>query len=409
MVKTDTLNLIKIGRYDMKKENNKNPKKSILIKITAVTLLCVISLLAFTSCGNKAKREVVFELKGTKIHRDVYEYWLSYYKSSYLDMFKDLDDTEESWKQEIDGTPVWKTVIGDVDTKLKNMLCALYLFKQYDLSLSKATKEQIQEDIQAAIDYFGTKSEMNRILNKLHGFTANRLEDIYEMEEKVDTLRDYLYGKNGIERVTNAEIDKFYKENYSLIKLIYINNKYDLQYDEDGFAKVGADGNYIYKSTPLTKAEQEAKMKKAEQALARAKNGEDFDELIKEYSEVKNDYFRDTPNGYYVVPYEPNNPVPIVFNEAFDMEIGETRLVHNEYIICVIQRVPLREKAYNDSKDYVQFANLEYHCINEKFGKKLQKLFDEIKVNESVYNLYTTFEAFDDISENFQFYYYKKD
>ena len=68
-------------------------------------ILALISLVSvFSGCG-VIKGDTVMQLEGYKITEAMYSYWMSRYKTLFLNKFNDSKDTEEFWKSQTeDGT-----------------------------------------------------------------------------------------------------------------------------------------------------------------------------------------------------------------------------------------------------------------------------------------------------------------
>ena len=60
------------------------------------------------------------------------------------------------------------------------------------------------------------------------------LERIYYAQAKLTAVNDHLYGENGISKVTDAERENYYKENYYCADWIYVYTKVKLKTGENG-------------------------------------------------------------------------------------------------------------------------------------------------------------------------------
>lgn len=110
--------------------------------------------------------------------------------------------------------------------------------------------------------------------------------------------------------------------------------------EEDGkqfFVENYMRATHVLISTDEGQAEDEAK-KKAEDILARAKNGEDFDQLVAEFSEDPGS--ATNPNGYVFYDGE---MVPEFENAVKSINPGEYIMCKSDFGYHVIKRLPLDE------------------------------------------------------------------
>ena len=139
----------------------------------------------------------------------------------------------------------------------------------------------------------------------------------------------------------------------------------------------------------LTEEEKTAKVQIANELFEKAKNGENFDEMITKYSDFTN---KDSyPNGYYVSTLEmealtqAGMPTQLML-DTYNAEDGTFVLVNDETRGCFIaQKLPCENKAYQSShKDAMQLANLVNQLLQSKYDKMLDTMWDRIKVNETM-------------------------
>lgn len=131
---------------------------------------------------------------------------------------------------------------------------------------------------------------------------------------------------------------------------------------------------------PRTAEEIAAAKSLAEELLARAKNGEDFDALMKEYSEDPG--LETSPDGYV---FGRGEMVPEFENATVSAGIGEIAFCESDFGYHIIMRMPL---GYDDVQDTIEnrlVADLideQVMAWVEEFGivvTKNEKLLSEIK------------------------------
>ena len=261
---------------------------------TVAMLLALTAILLCLPCCSSEKTKAVLELDGVTVGADVYRYWLSTFKYYFVTNYEDIEDTAESWNRELDdGTTVGEYVEAYTLQYAKSVVCALKLFKQYKLKLPDSTINSIDEQLDELVKYqYGDcMSAFNSALMATYGMDMKGLRRAFIMEAKVDMVESYLYGNGGKEAPTDEERNTFYKENYIRINVIMINTAYELDLGENGIPQYDENGEP--KIREYTEEEIAAKKAKADEAQKLAEQGEDFNDLVKKYTELD---IEDRPN-----------------------------------------------------------------------------------------------------------------
>ena len=110
---------------------------------------------------------------------------------------------------------------------------------------------------------------------------------------------------------------------------------------------------------------------KAKEALGHAKDGRDFNELIKMYNTPDMDYTKTCPDGYYVSSgsYTSSYVYTLVSN-GMKMNVGDIEFYEDEYAYYVIAKYELINEAYKTD------AQLEYmakYAAESFFNKLLEE------------------------------------
>ncbi len=365
-------------------------KEFVMKKIITLIMAACLTLTSLSACGCAKKEEALFMLDGYTLNKSEYLYWMSYYKTSFVNVFTeagyvDPDEyNEDFWNTSTpEGDSLRSMTVDRVDDSVKKLLVCLKLFDEYGLDQNSEIKKSIQtavdEKIAENIDAVGSRSVLNKELAQ-YGLSINSLMDLYDVEYRRAFVLDHLYGDNGIEKITQEERDTYYKENYHRIKhiLIDLNEKYVL---DDKGERVMDPATGYYKTEKLTDDEKAERKKLAEQILAKAQAGEDFEKLIEEYGEDEGmTYYTD---GYYVKEgdsYEEN-----FLNAALEMNVDEVRLVESTYGMHIMKKYPLPEQGYTKEINVNFFSGLDDLVGEDKENKKLQAYFPQITVDQSVY------------------------
>lgn len=225
-------------------------------KITAFVISAALAL-SMTACGEDTINCGVSN--GSDVPSGLYIYYLlsAYYEAqSYMtendtDVFAITieDKNAAAWMQD--------TAVED----LKEYLAVEAKFDEYGLTLSDDDISAAKITVDNMWEYYGEVYEG-------YGISESSFLKAYQNNTKRDMLFDAIYGENGDREVPDEDIRAYLRDNYALINYIQMN-------------LVDGEGN-------LLKSDGKAeRMEMAKDYVERAKNGEDFDELNKEYT----DYF----------------------------------------------------------------------------------------------------------------------
>ncbi len=364
-------------------------QNKIVKKATALVALILLftSLTAiFSSCGNS---NTAISCEGTELEESIYSYWYAKIKQDYIDSYSDIVDTDEFWLSEFEEQN--RTYGEYIDEKIRERisyyLVGNLLFKKYSLKLDSKTIASIDEEINDAINAFGSRSEYDSYLKKKYGIDSENLRKAKLMEQKFYFLYDYLYNsETGVELASASEIDEFYNTSYARIKYYMVRKNYDYQYDKDGNRVTDSTGNYVL--VELSEEEQAKNKDKANEYYENVKNGSvNIDTYIKaDYSDLYKSY----PNGYYVLKTEYYGYLftATIINAAFELEVGETVLVENEDAFFIVSRYDLPDKAYEGTESG-QFTLLASYASGEKFEAKFGEYIKLIEENTEITSKYS--------------------
>lgn len=354
-----------------------------LYKFTAFFLVLLALSGSLCACGQKK----LMTYEGLSVTSGMYSYWMSSYKTYYLYMLGGEDTEEFLQSTVLDGITVADYIANMVNEIAKSNLISLYLFDEYKLSLSESTLTGIDADIDALIEEAGGRSAMNERLAPL-GINVDILRDIYIAEQKTYAVMDYLYGSSasgviGAEAITDAQREEFYQENYVAVKHILIRTADKTEKDENGEIVYDANGNP--KSVELTEEEKQEKQELIESIVKQLDDGADFDELLEKYNEDSGaEVYAD---GYILAQFS-NYPESFI-DAAFDMEIGERRVVEEDYGTHIMLKVPLKEEAYNDAVYVNMLSNFEEVLRSEIYSKKIAPMAENIVIDEDALSDYS--------------------
>ncbi|MBQ8288677.1 MAG: hypothetical protein IJX76_07915 [Clostridia bacterium] len=356
-----------------------------IIKIVSIllTALCLLPVAACSSAGG----EVVMEYEGYTVTEGMYLYWMKTWKDHYVTNYADVEDTDAFWTSlNESGVTNEEYITTNIKTRIRYYLIGQKLFDQYGLKLSDESKAKIQADLNAQIDYFGSKSEYNAHLDEEYGINLSVLEKIYTYEEKYTQVYEYLYSTTGKLTATTKELDDYYQSYYARVKYVMFMKNTKYVYDEEG--KRVTDSSGYYKMEDLTEEEKSQVTATVNEVFDAVKGGSNiadyFDKYMTEFGFDAASY----PNGFYITADEYAQHTAEVTNAALSMEVGEVRLVENDACYFVVEKYDLIDQAYNTEVDSDQFTYLVSYCNSEKFIKHFEELSKSIDIKEDLLNQY---------------------
>lgn len=411
-----------------------NTMKKTHIRVLSLCLCVLMLATALLSCGSSGK--TMMSIGKQELSVNMYQLMLSRYRGtmeySYPEAAKD-----DFWNIVIDstGTTYNEYFTASIFDNAKTYVAAMYVFEEIEkLELPKGTVDVIDEEMKKMVDELadGSKTSFNAQLSQ-YGVNYQMLREAYIMEAKVAYLQDHLYGTDG-SLLSDAVREEYYQKSYTRFKHvflftysavyeqdangddIYYNNDDTVAYDKvNGTTKNGADGKpitdekgktvyytadgriaydkvngaraYVYNSDgyvttrKYNNAEVAEVKAKAEQVLAMAESGEDFDELVELYNEDPG--FDEYINGYYLTAaseYE----IKEVKEVLGEMKEGEIRLIQSDYGFHVVKKYELDEGAYKEKVNADFFTDFTKNLMTDMFLNMVGQYTDQVEVNEEL-------------------------
>ncbi|NLK22157.1 MAG: hypothetical protein GX308_08830 [Epulopiscium sp.] len=324
-------------------------------QMMAILSVIVVIGFFFTGCQrfNLSKEEYVATINGEKIGIEEYNIYLWKIKQVYQSVGQ-----EDIWETKFDGKPAEEVAKERALETIKNIKIQVHEAKKIKLSLTEEEKSQVKLGTDTLITQVG-EEEMNRL-----GISKLTVEKV--MEENV--LCERLFVELTKDFVGNKEeFEKFFEENGENFKKVKA--KHILLKTHDI-----VDG----KLTTLSEKEQKDAKKKADEALERAKSGEDFSDLVQEYSQ---DEASLPTNGEYTFG---KGEMDKNFEDAsFALKTGEiSDLVESAYGYHIIKL----EEEIEPDKDIIE--DNYYEIKKEEFyNSRVQEWVNDadLEINEEVW------------------------
>lgn len=358
-------------------------------KATVLLLLLAICMPMLFSCA-KGLGTPVMTLGKTEVTENMLEFWLTRYKAYFVQYYMDGNDSAEFWNEKATGTDkTWNETFTEfIVDNAKTYTAALYLFDDLGLVLPESRIEAVDKEIADLLygQADNNENQFNQILST-YGVNMDILREIYIIEEKVAFLQDYLYGDDGVEKLSSNAKDEYYKDNYVRFQHIfrYTGSRPVTEKNEDGgYDFVYGNDGYV-KYEEMTKEQDEKERNTMKALFEDLKAGSlDFDEILDIYNQdIANEEY---PNGYYIT--QTSTYVQEVIDAVFDMEVDEIRYVESDYGVHIIKRLSLIKGDYAKEENVDFFTDFEDNLITKTFNEKLEPYKKQIEVNEELVKKY---------------------
>ncbi len=333
------------------------------------------------------------------------------------------------------------------------VLIAQYMFDLYELELSEATLEEIDDYLNEFVltDGDGNKNKLNSVLAD-YGVNYDLMEEYLVMNAKLEAVQNHLYSRLGHNvkqnylEETYVHFDQIFLANYNYVyetdkygdeiyfnesdgsvcykvtthtelvngEIIYYTDasKTHVSYDrEKGVRsyKINADGTG-YETTPKSESELEALDNRLDALLTDLSGATpaQFTALVSELSESET-----YADGYYLqknVEYSANSSALFYLDQIMEKletaEVGEIFHVESTMGYHIVMKLDHTEKAYEMEENESWFESSYSISFTEALTSKIfrnecDKLYDKVSLDQKVYADVKTLK---DVLPN---YYYK--
>ena len=311
-------------------------------KIIALTLSSLLCISAVGCSSKKNNNDIVATVNGNNITVKQFESTLALYKESLEAMY---------------GSTIWDTEV-EAGVKYKDKFKDIMLDQMIDIEAvcEQARKDKLapsEEEVDKAFEELKKNIDADEeYKKKLEGLG---IDDTYlrSQQEQDLTIQKYKENFDKNLKISDEEMKKYYEE-----------HKADYYKDE-------VKASHILISTvddngkELSEAKKKEAKKKAEEVLKKAKSGEEFSELAKEYSDDPGSAANGGDLGYF----NTGEMEEAFETAAYKLNVNEytTTPVETSYGYHIIMKTGQKDKpSYKKSKDSIK-----------------EKLVDEKKDNDS--------------------------
>lgn len=208
-------------------------------------------------------------------------------------------------------------------------------FNELGLSLDRATQRQIDQEKRALVEARGGQEAFDLWLASI-GLTEEAYDNINVLLYYEQAINDYYFGVNGASVPSEDELRQLFDESYYKARHILLS-----LYDETGM--------------PISEEQIAEKQALSQELASRAQAGEDFEALMKEYSEDTSG--SSDPAGFV---FTEGDLVDEFFQAASALEIGGVSdAVETSYGWHIIQRVALDDEDYTAYRDALVASSVD--------------------------------------------------
>lgn len=351
-------------------------------RLLCLLLAAMLSVTLLSGCG-VIKGDTVMELNGYKITEAMYSYWMSRYKTAFLQTFNNSKDTESFWDSAAeDGRTYGEYVTDYVNSFAREVLISMKLFDDYGLTFTSDEKSAVTEYVRGLNSAYGSKAELNEYLAD-YGLNAATLERIYYAELKVDKVKEELFGDGGIFAVTDDEKKEYYEKHYYCAEwiLVYPDKKLKTTVDENGETVYYTDESGNYVTVELTDAEKVEKAARIEELRGKLST-EDFKKLRAEYSDEELSKYEYYTDGIFLSANDYKNYGTELIKKISETEIGEISELTVEGALFIIKRYELKDHSDLTTQELNLMVDFDSYAVNDKMTS-YYAAFD-IKTNDDV-------------------------
>lgn len=329
-------------------------------------LLVIVMLFTFTACSEEsssggAEGEVLLTLGEYTLSEKDYMYILSMFKSQMIDYYQAYFSQygvsygeAEILGMKMDENTTFAKYIEDISLEFaQQMLVFEKLCGDANLSITNQTDIDKIDGFMKDLEYSYGGEDLFEIELARLGLSRYSIERYLRSEFFYSLIRDYRYGDNGIAKIPSEKVhDKFLKEylHYDGALFAYVDYKdgsaYTFEYTDDEvkaffdteFVKVR---HILYKTVDssnkkLPDEKVAEKKAKAEAALAAIQSGE----------KSLDDYKKDTEDAGYEYIFTYGRMVKNFETAAFEMNVGDVRLVETEHGFHIIEKLEKTEEDF---------------------------------------------------------------
>ncbi|UEL49428.1 peptidylprolyl isomerase [Terrisporobacter hibernicus] len=313
-------------------------------------ILCIMMTISLIGCS--ADKKAVAIVNGQNITLENYQKLLYLNKSSMESYYG-----SDIWSKKMEDGKTYSDTLKEM--VLQTMIGSEVIYQQAEKDKVIPTDKQVQDQINSFNESTKNNSEYQEQLKKM-GIN----EDFLKFQFTRDLANTNLQKKFEEDtKISETEMKKYYEDNKKSFYTDTVTASHILLKTQDSEGK------------ELSAEKKKEAKKKAEEALAKVKSGEDFAKVAKKYSQDSS-----ASKGGELGTFGRGQMVSEFEKAAFNMKKGEiSDIVETEYgyhIIKVTGRVD-KQETYNDVKDKIKTT-----LAGQKYTEYVEKLKKDSKIEQ---------------------------
>ena len=337
--------------------------KKMIKRIASLAAVIAVSAAMLVGCGGSAgisgKGEPAITLDGVSVSMDEANFYTYIMKSQYESYYG-----TEIWDMEVEeGKTFGDSMKEMVNDALVQMLIMNSKAEEYGVSLSSEDNTSITEYIE------NFKANVGEEEMAAQGITEAVIKSVIEKSYIASYTYDAMMAQEEVELSDDAKADAACVR----VQHILISTTETITQD--------ADGNNIDMTADEAKEYKDQQKLLAETVLAKAKAGEDFQELANEYTAENAGFeFAFDKNGFDPVNY--SYMVEPFYKASWELGEGEiSDLVESEYGYHIIKCVSLNDETATQAAIAMAENELKYASLDEKLLQMTEEA--EYTISES--------------------------
>lgn len=347
--------------------------KKMRITLTAFCLAAVTLTTTFAA-GCSAGGKVAVSYKGQEVNTAVFQYLCSQKKTDYLYEAYGVDKSAVSSSQLQDNPTIWQATSADgtsiADTLKSEVLDEAKLFlymSEYAQSkgytLGAEEKKLVKSEFDKVVSNYGDKKTFNREMKK-YGVDYDQMLEYNYLQTLAYQGLNLMFGENGSHRISDENLQKYFKNNYATVGCIFINTK----------NKTYPNGKVV----GMPEEERKEKLALADDIYAKVQAGEDFAALALKHSDQAIDE-ESAKKGY---TFSKGGFVNAQAEEkVWELKTGDVARVDTDGGVYILRRRPLNDEAFEKVKETIRSELEEV----KKFAL-VSEVTKEFKINEDFIN-----------------------
>ncbi|MBE7035118.1 MAG: hypothetical protein E7402_03215 [Ruminococcaceae bacterium] len=295
------------------------------MKKAAALFLVFVLLCSVTACTKLEIAREIATVNGRIVTKAEYLYYLEDVKSQMLTE-SGTQDAESFWDAEIDGEKASEAAKKKALEEMLRIEIACIKAEEQGLSLTDAEASQVRATVKS--NDAAQKAQIDAVKSAT-GLSDNQLITLLTKTTLASKYASELYATEAeLMTPSKEEIAAAYQQEYVRVKHVLIGNTKE---------ETAENGEAVALTAEEAEAYSKAQKAKAEEVLAKAKSGSDFDTLVKEYGEDPGT--ETAPNGY---TFTRGTMVAEFEAASYALEVGEiSDLVESSYGWHIIKRYAL--------------------------------------------------------------------